>query len=53
MLSRTGFSIHAGQEATGWPRMTIRRGEIVFEKGQITGKPGSGKLLRRGRWQAP
>jgi dihydropyrimidinase len=53
MLSRTGFSIHAGQEAIGWPRMTIRRGEIVYENGKITGQPGSGKLLRRGRWQAP
>ena len=53
MLSNTGFSIHAGQEVTGWPRITIRRGEIVYENGRITGEPGSGELLRRKRWQAP
>jgi dihydropyrimidinase len=53
MLSNTGFSIHAGQEATGWPQITIRRGEIVYENGRITGKPGSGELLRRKRWQVP
>ncbi len=53
MLSNTGFSIHAGQEATGWPQITIRRGEIVYENGRITGEPGSGELLRRKRWQAP
>jgi len=29
--------------------MTIRRGEVVFEDGQILTRPGSGRLLRRGR----
>ena len=38
---------------TGWPRMTIRRGEIVYENGEVTGKPGSGKLIRRKRWSRP
>lgn len=35
------------RELTGWPVMTILRGNIVFEDGQITGKPGTGKYLPR------
>ncbi len=53
MLSGTGFSIYAGWEVTGWPRITMRRGEILYEDGRITAEPGSGELLRRERWQAP
>jgi dihydropyrimidinase len=47
MLSGTGFSIYSGWEVTGWPTVTIRRGEIVFEDGEILAEPGSGQLLRR------
>lgn len=53
MFSATGFSIYAGWEVTGWPLTTIRRGEVVFEDGEIKGQPGSGQLLERKRWQAP
>ena len=53
MFSATGFSIYAGWEVTGWPLVTIRRGEVVFEYGEIKGQPGSGQLLERKRWQAP
>jgi len=51
MYSKAGFSIYEGQEVTGWPEITIRRGEVVFENGEITGDPGSGILLKRGRSQ--
>lgn len=51
-LSNSGFSIHAGREVTGWPVMTIRRGEIVFENGRVTGLAGSGRLAPRGRSQS-
>jgi dihydropyrimidinase len=53
MFSGTGYSVYAGWEVTGWPTMTIRRGEVVYEKGRITAKAGSGTLLHRGRWEAP
>jgi dihydropyrimidinase len=53
LFSRAGFSIFEGTEVTGWPQMTIRRGQIVFKEGRITAQPGSGQFLRRGRWQAP
>ena len=52
-LSNTGFSIHAGREVTGWPIVTIRRGEVVYENGRVTGTPGSGRLAPRQRWQPP
>ena len=53
MLSRSGYSVHAGREVTGWPMMTIRRGEIVYRDGEVLGAPGSGELLVHARWQAP
>lgn len=50
MLSGAGFSVYAGREVTGWPRVTIRRGEVVYEDGVVLARPGSGRLLRRGPW---
>ena len=50
MLSGAGFSIYSGWEVTGWPRVTIRRGEVVFEDGQIRAEAGTGRLIRRSRW---
>ena len=52
-LSNTGFSIHAGRVVTGWPVMTIRRGEVVYENGLVRGAAGSGRLAPRQRWQSP
>jgi dihydropyrimidinase len=49
MFSRAGHSIYNGLEVTGWPVTTIRRGEIVYADGKITGSAGSGVLLRRGQ----
>jgi dihydropyrimidinase len=37
-----------GFEVTGWPVMTIARGEIVARDGKVLGKPGQGKVLERG-----
>jgi dihydropyrimidinase len=48
LLSRAGFSLFEGWEVTGWPQLTIRRGEVVYEGGRITAPPGSGQVLRRG-----
>ncbi|MEQ8955902.1 MAG: amidohydrolase family protein [Gammaproteobacteria bacterium] len=51
MFSATGFTIYDGWEVTGWPVVTVRRGEIVFEDNEIRGAPGSGLLIPRDRWQ--
>lgn len=53
MLSASGFSVYAGWEVKGWPLVTVRRGEVVYENGRVTGKAGSGKLLKRERWNRP
>ena len=52
-LSNAKWNIYAGREVTGWPIVTIRRGQIVFRDGKVTGQPGSGKLIAQGRWQKP
>jgi dihydropyrimidinase len=44
--------VYEGWKVTGWPIMTIRRGEIVYEQGRVLGTAGSGKLYSRNRWQA-
>ena len=41
------FSPFIGMKLKGWPEMTILRGQIVFDKGKIVGKPGDGEFLRR------
>ena len=53
MLSGSGYSIYSGWEVTGWPRMTIRRGEVVYEDGHVTGTAGSGQLANRDRFETP
>jgi dihydropyrimidinase len=47
LFSNAGYSIYSGTRVSGWPKITIRRGEVVFERGKIFAKPGSGRLLVR------
>jgi dihydropyrimidinase len=48
MQSRAGYSVYDGARVQGWPRWTIRRGQIVLsDDGVIHGEPGSGRLLLR------
>jgi dihydropyrimidinase len=49
MFSNAGFSIYDGTEVTGWPLMTIRRGEIAYENGEVIASKGSGRLISRKR----
>ena len=53
ILSNGGFSIFEGWELTGWPIITIRRGEVVYEGGRVLSQAGSGRLAPRLRWQKP
>jgi dihydropyrimidinase len=52
-LGNGKFSIFAGREVTGWPIITIRRGEVVYEGGKILASAGSGHLAPRQHWQRP
>jgi len=45
--SGSDYAVWEGWEVTGWPVTTIRRGEVVYENGRVTGAPGSGRLLAR------
>jgi len=49
-LSNSDYSVYEGWQVTGWPIMTIRRGDVVAMGTSVTGVPGSGQLARRSRW---
>ncbi len=36
-----------GFRVTGWPVMTLARGEVVAEDGRVVGTPGRGRVLDR------
>lgn len=47
LKSRCDYSPYEGWEVTGWPVLTLRRGEIVFRDDAVIGRAGSGMLVRR------
>lgn len=42
---KCGWTPYEDMTLTGWPTMTIVRGEVVAENGEIRGKPGFGKFV--------
>jgi dihydropyrimidinase len=48
LKSNSDYSVFEGWQVTGWPIVTLRRGDIVFRDGEIVGRPGSGRILSRG-----
>jgi dihydroorotase len=38
--SRSKWSAYEGQSLAGWPRVVVRRGEVVFDKGAVTVSAG-------------
>ncbi|MGI9613592.1 MAG: dihydropyrimidinase [Acidimicrobiales bacterium] len=53
MHSRSGYSPYDGWEITGWPEITISRGEIVARGTEVTGSPGRGRLAPRSPFRRP
>jgi dihydropyrimidinase len=53
MHSRAGYSPYDGWEVTGWPALTISRGEIVARGTEVAGAPGRGRLAPRTRFRRP
>jgi dihydroorotase len=45
VYSKVGWTPYEGRKVTGVPVATVRRGEVIMENGEITGKPGSGKFI--------
>jgi dihydropyrimidinase len=48
--SDSDYTPFQGWALTGWPVMTVRRGEVVYEDGRVTGRPGSGRPAVRRSW---
>jgi dihydropyrimidinase len=49
MRSRADYSVYDGWQVQGWPRIVIRRGEILLADGESLARPGQGQWLRRSR----
>jgi dihydropyrimidinase len=47
--SNGDYSPYEGWPVTGWPRMTISRGEIVMREGEVVAERGRGTVPRRER----
>jgi dihydropyrimidinase len=48
LFSRAGFSLFEGMQVTGWPRVVLRRGQVVYEQGRLHARAGSGRVPLRG-----
>jgi len=48
LKSNADYSVYEGWQVTGWPVLTLRRGEVVFRYDEGIGRPGSGVILKRG-----
>jgi dihydropyrimidinase len=53
MHSAAGYSPYDGWEVTGWPELTVSRGEIVAEGSRVLGAPGRGRLVPRRPFERP
>ena len=40
------YTPYEGREVTGWPVVTLSRGNVVWRDGEFTGKPGAGRFHR-------
>jgi dihydropyrimidinase len=48
-------ALHSAQDYTpfegmvlkGWPETTLVRGQVVFDRGEVVGRPGMGRYVRR------
>jgi dihydropyrimidinase len=47
LKSNADYSVYEGWQVTGWPVLTLRRGEIVFCDEEVIGRAGSGVILKR------
>jgi dihydropyrimidinase len=52
MHSAADYDVFEGRRVTGWPAMTISRGEVIFQGGQVLGQPGRGQFVPRARFTA-
>lgn len=53
LLSGAGYSAYEGWVVTGFPRTTIRRGEVVYDDGVVHARPGSGRFIPGAPFERP
>ena len=41
------FSPELGMKLKGWPETTVLRGQVIFDRGRVVGKPGIGQFIKR------
>jgi len=51
-FSNVGYDIFDGQRTSGSARQTLSRGTVVFDNGAILTKPGHGRFVKRGPFNA-
>jgi dihydropyrimidinase len=47
LKSNADYSVYEGWQVTGWPVVTLRRGQVVFCDEEVIGQPGSGTVVQR------
>jgi dihydropyrimidinase len=47
------YDVFEGWEVTGWPRITISRGDVIFRDGRVTASPGRGRFQPRSILERP
>ena len=45
--TKLDYSVYEDITVTGYPTVTVSKGEVVQENGQFTGKKGAGKFIKR------
>ncbi len=48
--SRCDYNLYEGTEVVGAPDVVLRRGEVLVENGELVGRIGSGRFLKRARF---
>ena len=51
--SRQDWELFEGFKVTGWPVMTLSRGEVIVENGKFLGEPDRGRLIKRRTFTTP
>jgi dihydropyrimidinase len=47
MHDRMDYTPYEGRRVRGWPRVTLSRGEVVYQDGEPRGAPGRGRWVKR------
>ena len=51
--SKCDYSLYEGTEVVGAPELVLLRGNVLVEDGELVGKPGTGRFVRRARFGEP